>query len=85
VTTPASTYGPAVGAADLTVEVCLRIAVAERRSGEYTKTAPRAPSQRDFGQQKRLAPASEALRTALWGSPLHSIRVPMQLIRVPRG
>jgi hypothetical protein len=85
VTTPASTRGPAVGAADLTVEVCLGIAVAERRSSDGTKTAARALSRRDFGRQKRLARASLALRTPLRGSPLHSIRVPTQLIRVPRS
>jgi len=85
VTAPASTYGPAVGAADLTADVRLGIAVAERRRGDCTKTAARAPSPRDFGRQKRLARTSHGLRTALWGSPLHSIRVPTQLIRVPRG
>ena len=84
-TTPAPTYGPAVGAADLTAEVCLGIAVAKRRRSDRTKTAARAPSRRHFGQQKQLARASQALRTAPWGSPLHSIRVPTQLIRVPRG
>ena len=84
-TTQAQTYDPAVGAADLTAEVCLRIAVAKRRRSDCTETAARAPSRRDFGQQKRLARASQPLRTALGGSPLRSIRVPTQLIRVPRG
>jgi hypothetical protein len=85
VTTPASTHGPAVGAADLTLEVCLGIAVAKPRSREHTKTAPSAPSQRDFGRQKRLTPAAQAPRTPPLGSPLHTIPVPTQLIRVPRG
>ena len=84
-TTPASTYRPAVGAADLTLEVCLGIALAKRRRSDCTKTAPGTPSQRTFGRQERLTRSSEALRTAPWGSPLHSIRVPTQLIRVPRG
>ena len=84
-TTPASTYGPAVGAADLRPEVCLGIAVAERRRSDGTKTAARAPSQRDLCQQTRPARAANASRTAPLGSPLHSIRVPTQLIRLPRG
>jgi len=66
VTTQASTYGPAVGAADLTAEVCLGIAVAQRRRSDCKKTAPRAPSRRDFGQQKRLARASQASEPRLW-------------------
>jgi len=85
VTTPASSYGPAVGAADLTLEVCLGIARADRRTRHCTKTAATAPSPPAFGRQKRLARASQAPRTAPLGSPLHSIRVPTQLIRVPRG
>lgn len=82
---PTSHYGPAVGAADLTAEVRPDAALAQRRGGERTKTAAASPSQRDFGRQKRLAHASQALRTALRGSPLHSTCVPTQLIRVPRG
>ena len=81
---PTSSYGPGV-AADLTAVVCLGVAVAKRSTSDCTKTAARAPSRRDFGQQKRLARASQALRTALGGSRLRNIRVPTQLIRVPRG
>ena len=84
-TTPASTHGPAVGAADLTADVCLGFAVEERRGSDGTKAAASAPSQPGSGQQKRLARASQASRTAPSGSPLHRIRVPMHLIRVPRG
>ena len=84
-TAPVLTYRPPVGAADLTAEVCLGIVVEERRSSDCTRTATRAPSQGNFGHQKRLARASQAPRTASLGSPLHSIRVPTQLIGVPRG
>jgi hypothetical protein len=85
VTAPVPTYRPAVGAADLTAEVCLGIALAERRSSDCARRAAQAPSPRNFGHQKRLARASQASRTGSLGSPLHSIRVPTQLIRVPRG
>lgn len=84
-TTAASTYGPAVGAADLTPEVCLDIAVAEPRRSDCTRPTASTPSQHDFGQRKRLARAAQASGTPPLGSPLHSIRVPMHLIRVPRG
>jgi hypothetical protein len=83
--TAASAHRPAVGAADLTAEVCLRIAVADPRRSGSTKTAATAPLRRDSDRQKRLAQASQASQTALRGSPLHCICVPMQLTRVPRG
>ncbi len=83
--TPVSRYGPAVGAADLTAEARLDVAITERRSREYTKTTAGTPSRRDSGRQKRPARDSEASRTAPPGSPLHTIRVPKHLIRVPRG
>jgi hypothetical protein len=85
VTTPASTYRPAVGAADLTAEVCLGIRVEGRRGSDSMRTTARSPSQPSFGQQKRLARASHASRAASLGSPLPTLRVPTQLIRVPRG
>jgi hypothetical protein len=84
-TAPASSYRPAVGAADLTVEVRLGITVAKRRGSDCTKTAARAPSRRHFGQQKRPVRAAQALKTAPWASPLHSVRVPTQPIRVACG
>jgi len=84
VTTVASTNAP-VGAADVTPGVCLDIAVAEPRRSDCTRTTASAPSQHDFGQRKRLVPTSQTSRTAPLGSPLHSVRVPMHLIRVPRG
>jgi len=83
--TPASRYGPAVGAADLTAEVRLDVAITQRRSGEYSKTTAAASSRPDSGQQKRPARASQASRAAPRGSPLHTIRVPTQLIPVSRG
>lgn len=75
----------AVGAADLTPELCLDMAAAKPSSSHCTNPRATPSSQRDARPQKRLALASQRSTTAPVSPPLHSIRVPIHLIRVPRG
>jgi len=78
-------HGRAAHVADLVLEVCLGVPTDEGCGVDYVRPAPTASSQRDSGPQKRLAPTSQGPRTAFLGSTPHTIRVPMHLIRVPRG
>lgn len=84
-TTRVLTRGTAVGAADLTVEVCPAVAFGEACGLRPRKSPWPVPSQPTSGTDKRTGRPFPASITPSVVTPSHSLRVPMHLTQVPRA
>jgi len=85
VTSRIPTHGPAVGAADLTVEVCRVLASGAAPRAECAHVRPNAAFLLRSHAPERSMPPLLGLTTPSAVPPSHSTRVPMHLTQVPRG
>ena len=80
-----SLHGSALGAADLTRDVCLIVPLTDCLALDLTAGAAVRSPRFDSGANKR--PSRPVLRSTsqLLAPPAHSIRVPIHIARVSRG